>query len=548
LAVFAVATLALATYGLHLYVLLILFRRQARRRRQEQRETIETYRRTQPDADWPVVTCQIPVYNELDVAQRVIEAVAAMDYPPGKLDIQVLDDSTDSTCELVDRTRHTLRARGADIKVLRRPSREGYKAGALANGVRVARGASVAVFDADFVPPADFLRKAVPLLEAAPDLACMQGRWGHLNRNESWLTEAQALGIDGHFAIEQGARAWNGLMMNFNGTAGVWRKAAITDPEVGGWSGDTLTEDLDLSYRAQLSGWRLGYCLDMPCPAELPGTVSDLKSQQRRWATGSIQVACKLLPRIWRARISLGQKIEATLHLTHYSVAVWMLLLALAARPMLLVFDDGRVFSHEWFWLAWCVILLSAFAPSMTYAYARYSLEGNWSGLKTIPTMLMLGCGLCINNSLAVFRGLVTRGGEFVRTPKSGSAESDAKPSSYRLARNHMWIAEIALGVYSLVSFFVYFRGSHRVFSFFLLIYAIGFCVIGWLSRPRRHRKKRTGFEVPSLFGAKVEPVESPTSLLKKGTGSGLMADHATEKRPQRGACPLFQQAPTGGR
>ncbi len=459
-----------------------------------------------------MVTSQIPIYNELDVARRIIESVAAMAYPRGRHEIQVLDDSTDSTRDLVDRTVGTLQARGTDIKVLRRPNREGYKAGALAHGVSAARGTYIAVFDADFVPPVDFLSKAIPLLEAAPDLACIQGRWDHLNRGESWLTEAQALGIDGHFAIEQGARAWNGLMMNFNGTAGVWRRAAITDPNVGGWSGDTLTEDLDLSYRAQLSGWRIDYCLDMPCPAELPGSIGALKSQQRRWATGSIQVACKLLPRIWRARISLGKKLEATLHLTHYSVALWMLLLALVARPMLLVIDNGRVFSHEWFWLAWCVILLSAFAPSVTYAYARYSLDGSWSGLKTIPSMLALGCGLCINNSLAVFRGLITRGGEFVRTPKSGSEGLASKESSYRLAQSHMWIAEIVLGIYSLVSFIVYFQGSHRVFSFFLLIYAIGFGLIGWLSRPRRQAKKTITVEVPRLFGGKVEPAESPTS------------------------------------
>ncbi|MFQ5590551.1 MAG: glycosyltransferase [Phycisphaerae bacterium] len=510
-AVFAVATLALATYGLHLYVLLFMFRRQARGCRRKQSATISAYRRSRPEHCWPTVTSQIPVYNELDVVRRVIESVASLDYPLGKHDIQVLDDSTDATRDLVDRTVGRLAAEGINIKVIRRPKREGYKAGALATGVRVARGTYLAIFDADFVPPPDFLRRAIPLLENAPDLACMQGRWDHLNRSESWVTEAQALGIDGHFAVEQGARAWNGLMMNFNGTAGVWRKAAIVDPGVGGWSGDTLTEDLDLSYRAQLGGWRLDYSLDMACPAELPGAISALKSQQRRWATGSIQVARKLLPRIWRAPVSLGQKIEATLHLTHYSVAVWMLVLALVARPMLLVFDDGGVFSQRWFYLAWCVILLSAFAPSLTYAYARFSLDGSLSALRTIPAMLVLGCGLCINNSLAVFRGLVTTGGEFVRTPKSGSDGRTVHASRYDLVRDHAWIAEIAAGVYSFASFLVYFQGSHRVFSFFLLLYAIGFCMIGWLSRPRRGRRKITGFGVPALFGTSGEPAEPVT-------------------------------------
>ncbi len=482
-ATFSVATLALTIYGTHLYLLLWLFRRRVRDKRLQQHDIVEAYPHGRTPDRWPIVTTQIPIYNEQDVARRIIEAVAAMDYPPGRHEIQVLDDSNDRTSELIDTAVRRLREDGVDVKVIRRADRSGYKAGALAHGLVSARGTYVAVFDADFVPRADFLRRAIPLLEASADLACLQGRWDHLNRSESWLTEAQAMGIDGHFAIEQGARAWNGLMMNFNGTAGVWRREAIDDPAVGGWSGDTLTEDLDLSYRAQLAGWKIDYCLDLACPAELPGSMAALKSQQARWATGSIQVARKLLPRIWRAPLSLGEKLEATLHLTHYSVAVWMLLLALVARPMLLVFADG-VFSTQWFWLVWGAILLSAFAPSMVYAYARYTLVGRWSGLRIIPSMLVLGCGMCVNNTLAVIRGLFLRGGRFVRTPKSGSAGSCVKASSYRVVQNKMWIVEILLGVYSLLSFIVYFTEYHRAFSFFLLLYAIGFGLIGWLSRP----------------------------------------------------------------
>ncbi|MBI1826679.1 MAG: glycosyltransferase, partial [Planctomycetes bacterium] len=319
----------------------------------------------------------------------------------------------------------------------------------------------------------------------------MQARWGHLNRGESWLTEAQALGIDGHFAIEQGARAWNGLMMNFNGTAGVWRKTAIDDPKVGGWDGDTLTEDLDLSYRAQLAGWRLDYCIDIDCPAELPGNINALKSQQRRWATGSIQVARKLLPSIWRAPISFGSKVEATLHLTHYSVAVWMLLLAIVARPMLIVYA-GHEFFNLWFWLAYSTILLSAVAPSLAYGYARYVLEKKWSGFRNIPSMLVLGCGMCVNNTIGVIRGMLLRGGEFVRTPKSGSAGKAKKSSSYGVVQNRMWLLELALGVYSLISFVLYFSEKEHAFSFFLLLYAIGFFAIGWLSKPVRSVRSST--------------------------------------------------------
>ena len=510
LALFAFATLALVVYGLHLYVLLVLFRRRVKGKQALQTEIIESFHRDRAEASWPVVTTQLPIYNEMDVARRIINAAARIEYPAGKHEIQVLDDSDDATRAIVDETAERLRALGIDVKVVRREDRSGYKAGALAHGLRSARGEYVAIFDADFIPPEDFLHKAVPLLEAEPKLACLQGRWAHLNRDESWLTEAQALGIDGHFAIEQGARAWNGLMMNFNGTAGVWRRAAIDDPEVGGWSGDTLTEDLDLSYRAQLAGWKLDYCLDLECPAELPGTVAALKSQQRRWATGSIQVACKLLPRIWRSPISLGEKIEATLHLTHYSVALWMLVLALVARPMLFVFTDDRIL-QQWFWVFWMGVLMSALAPSLVYAYARYTLVGRWNGFKTIPSMLILGCGMCVNNTLAVLRGLYLQGGEFVRTPKSGSDAQSAKFSSYQLAQSRMWCIELMLGAYSLISFVVYVTANHMGFSVFLLLYAIGFCLIGWLSRPqRRIEPSAASAPVGALLGAEVSPAETP--------------------------------------
>jgi cellulose synthase/poly-beta-1,6-N-acetylglucosamine synthase-like glycosyltransferase len=263
---------------------------------------------------------------------------------------------------------------------------------------------------------------------------------------------------------------------------------------VGGWSGDTLTEDLDLSYRAQLAGWKLDYCLDLACPAELPGTVNALKSQQRRWATGSIQVARKLLPRIWRSPVSIGEKIEATLHLTHYSVSLWMLLLALVARPLLLVvFADSRMFS-DWAWLAWGLIYFAALAPSLVYIYARHSLGGKWTALRTIPGMMILGCGLCVNNTLAVLRGLTLRGGEFIRTPKSGSVGVLSRQSSYNALHSKMWMIEIGLGLYSLASFIVYMTAEYRAFSVFLLLYAVGLCLAGWMSRPLR-------FQSPNLVG-----------------------------------------------
>ena len=511
---FAVASLALATYGMHLYALLLLFRRRSKAKRQRQAEIIAAYPRHRTREQWPMVTTQIPIYNELDVAERIIRAVAAMDYPAGRHEIQVLDDSNDRTRSIVDRTVSELQHEGVDVAVVRRADRAGYKAGALAYGLKTLKGEYVAIFDADFVPPRDFLTHAVALLADEPKLACLQGRWDHLNREESWLTRAQALGIDGHFAIEQGARAWNGLMMNFNGTAGVWRRAAIEDPAVGGWSADTLTEDLDLSYRAQLAGWKLDYCFDLVCPAELPGSVIAFKSQQARWATGSIQVARKLLPRIWRAPISLGEKVEATLHLTHYSVALWMLVLAIIARPMVLV-HAGDMLSVTWLWAVWLAILFAALAPSMVYVYARYSLGGRWSGLHTIPAMLVVGFGLCLNNSLAVVRGLFLRGGQFVRTPKSGSTQQDVRSSSYSTMVGRLWMVEILLGIYSAASFVVYFTRFHRGFSLFLLLYAMGFLLIGWLSRPRRVRTEE----------ATIAQEPPPARMRLGATGAAVTAE-----------------------
>ena len=503
------ATLALMTYGLHLYALLYLFRRRVDEKRKAQRTTIDRYHGQAARSVHRVVTTQIPIYNERDVAVRVIEAAAAMAYPAGGHEIQVLDDSDDATGDVVDAVAARLNAGGADVKVIRRAERVGYKAGALAHGLTLARGEYIVIFDADFVPPSDFLYKAVPLIDADDGLACVQARWAHLNRDESWLTEAQAYGIDAHFAIEQGARAWNGLMMNFNGTAGIWRKRAIDDPNVGGWSGDTLTEDLDLSYRAQLAGWRIDYCMDLPCPAELPGTMGALKSQQRRWATGSTQVARKLLPRVWRSKRSLGEKVEATLHLTHYSVAVWMLVLAVVVRPLLFVFTDVALFD-AWFGYAWLVVLVSACAPSLIYAYARYVLDGRITGFRAIPSMLVLGCGMCVNNAVAVVRGLYERGGEFVRTPKSGSTVRVTKTSSYRTIQDRMWLVELGLGVYSCLSFTAYFQGYHRGFSVFLLIYTLGFLLVGWASRPRfapSSSEERRG--LAPLLDADVGSVES---------------------------------------
>jgi cellulose synthase/poly-beta-1,6-N-acetylglucosamine synthase-like glycosyltransferase len=474
-------------YGFHMYVLMFLAHRRRKQVRAAQRQAIERYQRETPEDRWPRITTQLPLYNEVAVARRVIEAAARMDYPAGRHEVQVLDDSTDETRAVVDQVAAELRAAGRDVQVVRRPTRAHYKAGALAHGLSRATGELVAVFDADFVPDPSFLRRLVPLIAQRTDVCCVQGRWGHLNARETWITEGLSLGLDMHFAIEQGSRAWNGLLMNFNGTAGIWRKTAIDDPRVGGWSGDTITEDLDLSYRAQLAGWKMLYCVDAVCPAELPADVNGLKTQQRRWAIGTMQTARKLLPAVWRSRLTFVQKVEATIHMTQYAIAVPMILVALMGRLLPLVFRND-----VWpAWIQWLsgVFLLAALAPCVAYINASRVLGGGTPGPLRILKLIVLGLGLCVNNGVAVITGLVQRGGEFVRTPKSGSIGARKRGGAYSGLRSRLWIFELLLGAFCLAQW-AYFLPHDGVGATFLLLYAIGLILLGWQSRPHAAREQ----------------------------------------------------------
>ncbi|MGH7732025.1 MAG: glycosyltransferase, partial [Candidatus Eiseniibacteriota bacterium] len=321
------AQVLLVLYASHRYLLLWRWWRGGRDRP-------ETRPADPGDRSLPVVTVQLPIFNESRVVTRLIDAAAALDYPPDRLEIQVLDDSDDETREIASRAVARHRARGVDIHHLHRPHRRGFKAGALADGLARARGSLVAVFDADFVPAPDFLLRLVPRFADAA-VGMVQARWGHLNRARSALTAAQATLLDAHFLIEHPARMHAGLFFNFNGTAGIWRRACIED--AGGWSDDTVTEDLDLSYRAQLEGWRFEFDAAVEAPGELPGDVAALRSQQRRWTRGAIQTARKLLPRIWRAPLPRRVKWEAFVHLTGNIVYPLLLLLGLLLLPALLV-------------------------------------------------------------------------------------------------------------------------------------------------------------------------------------------------------------------
>lgn len=429
--------LLLAAYGLTSLINTVLYLKAKRRPKQP----AAPY----PEGEWPPVTIQLPIFNEKYTAERLLRAVARLDYPAECLQIQVLDDSTDDTSELVAGIVGKYRAQGRNIQLLHRANRHGYKAGALSDALPAATGAFIGIFDADFVPDADWLRRTVPMFRD-PNLGCLQTRWGHTNRKYNSLTQAEALAIDGHFLVEQAARSSSGFFLNFNGTAGLWRRACIE--EAGGWQSDTLTEDLDLSYRAQLKGWRIGYLPDVIVPAELPSQVEAFKKQQFRWAKGSFQVVRKMLPKIFRRKdLPLRVRLMAALHLTGYMVHPLMLLSLLLTLPVgMLAPIAFKIFPFT---------VLAGFGPPLMYLTAAGRTSPSFSErLKLIPLMTITGFGISLSTSLAVLQGLTgTGGGHFVRTPKLNQGNVQLHRTfdqSYLEPVSPMVWAELALGIYAL--------------------------------------------------------------------------------------------------
>ena len=379
-----------------------------------------------PTAAWPRVTVQVPLFNERFVAERVIAAVAALDYPPALLHLQILDDSTDDTRALAAAGVARHRAAGLRIDHVTRPARTGYKAGALAHGLAATDGEIIAIFDADFVPDPDFLRRTVPLFFADERLGVVQTRWGHCNENASLLTRLQAFGLDAHFRIEQVGRSAGGHFLNFNGTGGAWRRACIED--AGGWRFDTLTEDLDLSYRAQLRGWRFGYTPAVVAPAELPTMMDALKSQQFRWTKGAAETARRHLGSLWRSNNRLSTKVHGTFHLLNSTVYVVILLMGLLSVPLVFVRARHDEF-RPLFRLA--SVFLLAFGPLVYYYFVAWRLGAQRSrGWRFAPDFLLflaMSMGLALHNSRAVALGWLGRRTAFVRTPKLGSGPPPAR-------------------------------------------------------------------------------------------------------------------------
>ena len=458
---------------------------------------------------WPKVTVQLPIYNERYVIDRLVEAVSQFDYPRDLLEIQVLDDSTDQTQQIARDCVDRYRALGLPISYIHRDNREGYKAGALQEGLRSASGEFIAIFDADFIPPADFLRRTVPYF-TDQKLAMVQTRWSYINRNYSALTEVAAILLDGHFVIEHSARARSGLFFNFNGTAGIWRRASIDD--AGGWQHDTLTEDTDLSYRAQLRGWHFLYLPDIECPSELPVEMNAFKSQQARWAKGLMQTAKKILPRVLRSKESAAVKAEAFFHLTANISYPLMVVMSIILLPAMIVrFYQG--------WFQVLVIDLPLFLASTCSISSFYLAAERALYPKTwkrtflyLPFVMAVGIGLSVRNAWGVLEALFNVKSEFVRTPKyrveanaTGSNNGDWAKKTYRKSAGLMPFAEVALGIYFSLAVVYALQNENYATVPFLFLFVWGYLYTGIMSLAQTYIE-RLRFTVES---GEVRPASS---------------------------------------
>ena len=424
-----------------------------------------------PIENHPRVTIQLPLYNEHNVAARVIDAAAKLDWPRDRLEIQVLDDSDDDTAGIVNARVKYWQARGIQITTQRRTNREGYKAGALAYGLSSASGEFIAIFDADFLPPSSFLNGVMPHF-THNNIGMVQTRWGHLNAEQNLLTRLSATLLDGHFVLEHTARHRSGRFFNFNGTAGVWRRKCIDD--AGGWQHDTITEDLDISYRAQLNGWKFVYLKDLIIPAEVPDHMRAFKSQQFRWAKGTLQTARKLLPLIWKSPLPLPTKTEASVHLTaniaYPLTLVLALLMPLTALIRGLQWMQWALFIDV---IAFCVTSVSVSA--FYWLAQRHSGSGSLRRALEIPLVLALGIGISVNQSRAVFQGLFRHDTTFVRTPKAG----DQPQKVYRLPSSRISLLECGMALYCATASFVLLSMGIWHSVPFMLLFAMGYGYVG---------------------------------------------------------------------
>ncbi len=490
---YAVGATGLAIYGLQALTLTLLKLRDGRLQKLSNlRASRDRGCGSHRDCiDWPSVTVQLPVFNEVHVVSRLIDACAKLDYPSEQLQIHVLDDSTDATSAIAKNRAAFWRNRGVDVKVLHRRERHGFKAGALKKGLTEATGEFIAVFDADFVPLPDFLKRTIPtfLDESRKRIGFVQARWTHLNDGYSALTRSQALALDGHFVVEQAARHAIGLSFGFNGSAGVWRKACIEDPAVGGWQDDTLCEDLDLSYRAQLAGWRGVYLDDVEAPAELPPQLLAFKRQQFRWAKGSVATLRKLAGSVWKGGWPTWKRTAAFVHLGGYLIHPLLLVLLLVS-PLLMLSGSQP-------YLPLAYLSLVSVGPPALYALSQRRLHRQdwlrrWAHL---PLLMLLGMGLSLSNSVAAWQAVFGRGGTFLRTPKfrvEGSSDSWHR-SGYALELEPIVAAELFLSLYAGIGCYIAVIHGLWLNLPFLALYACGYALVAvygfyesWISRSSR--------------------------------------------------------------
>ena len=493
-AYFAVLLL-LAMYGLHRSHLVFTILRHAKKL-DAMRDDLAPL----PESELPYVTIQLPLFNEATVATRLLDHVAALDYPKDRLEIQMLDDSTDETVSIVRAYVAKLREeRGLDIVYIHRTDRTGYKAGALDNGLKSCKGDLVAIFDADFLPQPEFLRRLVPHF-SDPKVGCVQARWGHMNREHSLLTRTQALMLDGHHLVENRARAAAGWLFNFSGTGGIWRRAAIDD--AGGWQHDTLTEDLDLSYRAQMRGWQFIYRDNVVTPAELPGDLSAFRAQQYRWAKGTVQTSRKLLGRVLTAKLTLSQRVEAFFHLTPHFAYPLMVILSVLLLPALIAMPGTNLRAMILIDLPLCIGTTGSLAAFYAMAEAAQG-RSRWSALRQLPALLALGAGMAPHLTKAVWEGLRNMAGEFVRTPKKGV---DGLNRQRYHARTDLPLVEIGLCLISLASTVAAIETGHWFATPFAMLFTFGYGYVAVLVTTEQAARRRAALAVPAHAPAISEP------------------------------------------
>jgi cellulose synthase/poly-beta-1,6-N-acetylglucosamine synthase-like glycosyltransferase len=467
-----IVLILLASYGAHRYVLVYLYYKNKKNRTTEPAALFE---------DLPRVTVQLPIFNEQYVVDRLLDSICKLQYPREKLDIQLLDDSTDETVEVARSLVERYASMGYPVTYHHRTNREGYKAGALAAGLKAAKGEFVAIFDADFVPPEDFLMKVIHHF-TNPKVGMVQTRWTHINRNYSFLTEVEAIMLDGHFVLEHSGRARSDVFFNFNGTAGMWRRIAID--EAGGWQHDTLTEDTDLSYRAQLKGWKFVYLQDVECPAELPVEMTAFKTQQARWAKGLIQTSKKILPQVLKSDVPRHVKLEAWFHLTaNLSYPLMIVLSVLLLPAMIIRFYQG------WFQMLYIdlpLFMASTFSISSFYLVSQKELfPRTWPrAFLYLPFLMALGIGLTITNTRAVLEALVGKQTAFARTPKYRVESKKDKVGAKKYRKRLGWVpwVELMIGTYFASTVYYAIANENYITVPFLLLFVVGYWYTGLMS------------------------------------------------------------------